>query len=80
MSNSREVYIDLLVRTDRGSDAIRETIRLYPDVIPRGLLSLLLEEVVRTGTYDELLDFAEQREDLLTYGTVLALRKQNSAQ
>lgn len=80
MNNSREVYIDLLVRTDRGSDAIRETIRLYPDVIPRGLLSLLLEEVVRTGTYDELLDFAEQREDLLTYGTVLALRKQNSAQ
>ena len=70
----KEVYLDLLLRAGRPSEAIREGVRLFTERIPPNLLGALLDVAARQADFDTLLDYARAKDDLLTYGTLLALR------
>lgn len=75
-SMAREVYLDLLLRTGRRAEAVREAVRLYPNELPRELAANLLEAAATSGTIEPLMEHARRRGDLLTFGTLLALQPQ----
>ncbi len=77
-SAAREVYLDLLIRLERTAEALEEAVRLYPDGLPRELVSMLLELATASGETAVLLEYARAQDDLLTFGTLLALRKQRA--
>ncbi len=74
-SMAREVYIDLLIRLGQGERAVREAVRLYPERLPGDLVATLLEVASGAGATEWLLEYARDHGDLLTFGTLLALRR-----
>lgn len=74
-SAAREVYLDLLVRLERGGQAIHEAVRLYPEGIPSEMAGMLVRVAAETGEDSDLIEYARQRQDLLTFGSLLAARK-----
>lgn len=71
-----EVYIVLLSRIGRHTEALEESIRLLPESArSSGFAPTLLELAGRAGDYDRLLSVYQQRGDLLGYATALAERE-----
>lgn len=73
-----EVYVDLLARVGRPSDAIDEAIRLNPEGLSmQGLAPTLLELAQQAGSFDRVREHCRQHGDILgfTASLVKATRK-----
>jgi hypothetical protein len=75
-SNPVEVYLSLLARTGRRSEAIEETARLLPPGRRMTDLAPSLQELaVMSGDYDRLMQVSRSRSDLLGFAAGLLSKK-----
>jgi hypothetical protein len=73
---SIETYIDLLDRVGRTADALQAAIELVPADVPVGrMLPWVLDLAKRSGSFDRVLEYCKNREDLLGFVATLAARK-----
>ena len=73
-----EVYLDLLARLSRNTDAIQETVRLLPDNLPTtGMAPSLLDLSEACQSFEQLKKTCRQKDDLVGY-TLGLLNSQKS--
>ena len=73
-----EVYLDLLARLSRNTEAIQETVRLLPDNLPTtGMAPSLLDLSEACQSFEQLKQTCRQKDDLVGY-TLGLLNSQKS--